>query len=207
MTAPDLPAELKAALDARLQGLSRNDAAARAALISKTYRDGGGSAAIRSRDRRAGLCAGADAGDLCRGDREPERARAKSIRTSRPKACSMSAPGRERRAGPRRKRFRRCGVSRCSMPTAPCARWRSISPAAAARLRECNYAQGEARAALARGRAGRPRGGELHDRRDRRGGAKRARRADVGKDPRHAVDRRARHARGLRPDHRRCARN
>ncbi len=48
MTAPDLPAELKAALDARLQGLSRNDAAGRAALISRTYRDGGGSGAIRS---------------------------------------------------------------------------------------------------------------------------------------------------------------
>jgi ribosomal protein RSM22 (predicted rRNA methylase) len=48
MTAPDLPAELKAALDARLQGLSRNDAAGRAASISKTYRDGGGSGAITS---------------------------------------------------------------------------------------------------------------------------------------------------------------
>jgi ribosomal protein RSM22 (predicted rRNA methylase) len=48
MTAPDLPAELKSALDARLQGLSRNAAAARAALISRTYRDGGGSGAIRS---------------------------------------------------------------------------------------------------------------------------------------------------------------
>ena len=48
MTAPDLPAELKAALDARLQGLSRTDAAGRAALISQTYRDGGGSGAIRS---------------------------------------------------------------------------------------------------------------------------------------------------------------
>ena len=48
MTAPDLPAELKAALDARLHGLSRNDAAERAALISQTYRDGGGSGAIRS---------------------------------------------------------------------------------------------------------------------------------------------------------------
>jgi ribosomal protein RSM22 (predicted rRNA methylase) len=48
MTAPDLPAELKAALDAKLQGFSRNDAASRAALISKTYRDGGNSAAIRS---------------------------------------------------------------------------------------------------------------------------------------------------------------
>jgi ribosomal protein RSM22 (predicted rRNA methylase) len=48
MTSPDLPAELKATLDAKLQGLSRNDIASRAALISKTYRDGGGSGAIRS---------------------------------------------------------------------------------------------------------------------------------------------------------------
>ena len=48
MTAPDLPAELKAALEAKLQGFSRADAASRAALISKTYRDGGGSTAIRS---------------------------------------------------------------------------------------------------------------------------------------------------------------
>src|SRR5260221_1875008 len=48
MTSPDLPAELKAALDARLKGFSRNDAAERAASISKTYRDGGGSGAIRS---------------------------------------------------------------------------------------------------------------------------------------------------------------
>jgi ribosomal protein RSM22 (predicted rRNA methylase) len=48
MTAPDLPAELKAALDAKLHGLSRVEAATRAALISKTYRDGGNSGAIRS---------------------------------------------------------------------------------------------------------------------------------------------------------------
>ena len=48
MIAPALPAELKAALDAKLQGRSRNDIASRAALISKTYRDGGGSGAIRS---------------------------------------------------------------------------------------------------------------------------------------------------------------
>jgi ribosomal protein RSM22 (predicted rRNA methylase) len=48
MIAPDLPAELKAALDAKLHGLSRNDAAERASLISQTYRDGGGSGAIRT---------------------------------------------------------------------------------------------------------------------------------------------------------------
>jgi ribosomal protein RSM22 (predicted rRNA methylase) len=48
MTAPDLPAELKAALDAKLQGLSRSDTAARAAIISQTYRGGGTSVAIAS---------------------------------------------------------------------------------------------------------------------------------------------------------------
>ena len=48
MTPPDLPAELRAALEAKLQGLSRNDAAERAALISRTYREGGNSGAITS---------------------------------------------------------------------------------------------------------------------------------------------------------------
>jgi ribosomal protein RSM22 (predicted rRNA methylase) len=48
MTSPDLPAELKAALDGKLRGFSRSDAAGRAASISKTYRDGGGSSGIRS---------------------------------------------------------------------------------------------------------------------------------------------------------------
>src|ERR1700719_4419413 len=48
MTAPDLPAELKAALDAPPHGLSRSHAAARAAIISQTYRGGGGSGAIKS---------------------------------------------------------------------------------------------------------------------------------------------------------------
>src|SRR6202163_4818139 len=48
MIPPDLPAELRAALEAKLQGLSRIDAAERAALISRTYRDGGNSGAITS---------------------------------------------------------------------------------------------------------------------------------------------------------------
>src|SRR5216683_1315804 len=48
MTTPDLPAELKAALDAKLQGRSRSDAGERAAAISRTYRDGGGSGGITS---------------------------------------------------------------------------------------------------------------------------------------------------------------
>src|SRR6266702_4350165 len=48
MIPPSLPAELKSALEEKLQGLPRNEAASRAALISKTYRDGGGSHAIKS---------------------------------------------------------------------------------------------------------------------------------------------------------------
>jgi ribosomal protein RSM22 (predicted rRNA methylase) len=47
-TPPNLPAELKAALEARLQGLSRNEAAERATRISKNYRGGGSSATIRN---------------------------------------------------------------------------------------------------------------------------------------------------------------
>ena len=48
MVAPTLPAELKAALDARLQGFSRTDAARRSQKISTTYRAGGGSGTIKS---------------------------------------------------------------------------------------------------------------------------------------------------------------
>ncbi|MEH2625024.1 ribosomal protein RSM22 (predicted rRNA methylase) [Bradyrhizobium sp. AZCC 1719] len=48
MTSPDLPAELKTALDGKLRGFSRSDAAGRAASISKTYRCGGNSGTIRS---------------------------------------------------------------------------------------------------------------------------------------------------------------
>ncbi|ABE63966.1 Methyltransferase type 12 [Nitrobacter hamburgensis X14] len=47
MIPPALPAALRAALDRKAHGLSRSDAAARAAAISQTYRGGGGSGAIR----------------------------------------------------------------------------------------------------------------------------------------------------------------
>jgi ribosomal protein RSM22 (predicted rRNA methylase) len=46
--APGLPVELKSALEAKLHGLSRSDAAERSARISQTYRSGGSSVAIRS---------------------------------------------------------------------------------------------------------------------------------------------------------------
>src|SRR4051812_4042958 len=48
MISPGVPAELKAALEARSHGLSRVDMAHRAALISQAYRAGGGSSTIKS---------------------------------------------------------------------------------------------------------------------------------------------------------------
>jgi ribosomal protein RSM22 (predicted rRNA methylase) len=48
MIPPNLPAELKAALETKLRGFSRNDAVERSAAISQTYRDGGGSGAIKT---------------------------------------------------------------------------------------------------------------------------------------------------------------
>src|SRR3954466_16225561 len=48
MISPNLPAELKAALDRKLQGFSRTDAARRSSQISTTYRAGGGSGTIKS---------------------------------------------------------------------------------------------------------------------------------------------------------------
>ena len=50
LISPSLPAELKAALDAKLQGIRRNEIASRAAKISQTYRNGDGSGVIRSED-------------------------------------------------------------------------------------------------------------------------------------------------------------
>jgi ribosomal protein RSM22 (predicted rRNA methylase) len=48
MISPALPAELRTALDARLEGLSRNEIAQRAAAISKIYRQAGASGVIAS---------------------------------------------------------------------------------------------------------------------------------------------------------------
>src|SRR5690242_1229771 len=48
MPSPSLPAELRAALDAKLEGLSWQAVAARAADISKAYRAGGNSGTIAS---------------------------------------------------------------------------------------------------------------------------------------------------------------
>ena len=48
MLSPSLPAELRAALEAKLEGLPLQDVSKRAAAISKAYREGGDSGAIAS---------------------------------------------------------------------------------------------------------------------------------------------------------------
>ena len=78
-------------------------------------------------NRCAGLCAGADARNLCRGHGQPERARRDQAGLRARQTCSMSAPGRARRLGRRPKLSRRCRISRCWIPTTRCARWRSAS--------------------------------------------------------------------------------
>ena len=50
MIAPELPIELKRTLERQLEGVSRNNAAAHAARMSQTYREGGTSAAITTRE-------------------------------------------------------------------------------------------------------------------------------------------------------------
>ena len=202
MTAPDLPAELKAALDAKLHGLSRSDAAERAAIISQTYRGGGSSGAIRVRDRCAGLCAGADARDLCRGHRKPERAPRDhaGFCAGKPARCRRRAGNGDMGRG--RGIFRRCEVLRLLDANAALRALALDLGRDSTRLRDMTYQRGEARAALADAE---PADlvvasymiGEIDERR-----AKNARRADVGQDPRYAADRRARHAGGLCADHR-----
>ena len=81
---PDLPAELKSALDARLHGLSRSDAAERSASHFENLPRWRRLRRDRLGGRRARLCAGADARDLCRGHGQPERAGRDHARTSRP---------------------------------------------------------------------------------------------------------------------------
>ena len=130
MTAPDLPAELKAALDARLQGLSRNDAAARAAIISQTYRDGGGSGAIKS-----GTDALAYALARMPATYAAVIASLNALRQITPDFAPKNlldvgaGPGTASWAAA--EAFCRCKALIWSMPTLPCARWRWISQAAA----------------------------------------------------------------------------
>ena len=124
MNPPSLPAELIAALGARLQGVSRNELATRAEKISKTYREGGRSVTIASATDalayalvRMPATYAAVAACL--------NAVQEIMPDSRRGTCSMSAPDRERQVLPRRKRFPRLRILPCSMPIPRCASSRS----------------------------------------------------------------------------------
>jgi hypothetical protein len=76
MTSSDLPAELKAALEAKLHGLSRSDVAERSARISETYRAGGSSAAIRTEADALAYALARTAPDWCHFTQRLPRSRA-----------------------------------------------------------------------------------------------------------------------------------
>ena len=146
-----------------------NDVAARAALISKTYREGGNSGAITSEiDALAYALARMPATYAAVSASLNALARDRA-RTSRRNRCSISARARARRAGRRPKPFRRLQILRAARrQSGACARWRS-------NLADGQFApwRGELRARrgarLARqGRRRRPRDRELSDRRARR---------------------------------------
>ena len=124
----------EAALEAKLEGLPRDDIAARAALISKTYRDGGNSRAITSDTDALAYALVRMPATYAAVDRQPERACRDQDRTSRRKACSMSARARAQRAGRRPRRSPRSRDSCCSISTPPCRRWRWSSARDSARL-------------------------------------------------------------------------
>ena len=150
MTSPDLPAELKAALDGKLRGFSRSDAAGRAASISKAYRGGGNSGTIRTE-------ADALAYALARmpATYAAVTASLNALVEIRPDFAPVSLL--DIGAGPGTATLGRGGsvsvaarTSRSSMPTTRCARWRSTLRATAPGCATISYERGEARAALAK---------------------------------------------------------
>ena len=129
MTSPALPGNLSAALDAKLEGLSRSETAARAALISKTYRDGGTSAAIRSEaDALAYVLARMPATYAA------VAACLQALRDIRPdfapKTLLDVGAGPEQRVLPPQRPFRRSTCLRCWTATRLCANLRLSLPAA-----------------------------------------------------------------------------
>ncbi len=200
MTAPDLPAELKAALDAKLHGFSRSDAASRAAAISQTYREGGGSAAIRSETdalayalaRMPATYAAVIASLNALREVAPDFAPESLIDVGAGPGTAVWAAA---EAFPSLQDFGLLDANGA---------FRALAldlASGSARLRDIRYRHREARAALADAD---PADlvmasymiGEIGESRTTC-----AFRSDVGENPRHARRRRARHARGLWQDH------
>ena len=182
MTSPDLPAELKAALDGKLRGFSRNDAAGRAASISKTYRDGGGSGAIRSEAdalayalaRMPATYAAVTASLNALVEIRPDFAPTSLLDIG---AGPGTATWAAAEAFPSLQRFTLLDANDALRALALDLVTRQLSPA----RRQLRTRRSPRRAGQSG--CGRPRRGELHDRRNRRCRATRARRTDVGKRP------------------------
>ena len=201
MTSPALPADLRAALEAKLEGLSRQDIAARAALISKTYRDGGSS--ITSSRPRADALAYA----LVRMPATYAAASAclNALLETRPDFAPTSlldvgaGPGTASWAAAETfSSLRRLHAARYQRRLADTGAGSQRASHRAARRNDLPPRRKCAR----RSRARRSRDRQLPDRRSQRGRKAYARRTPVGQDPRYAAGRRARHAGRLRADHR-----
>ena len=205
MISPALPAELRAALDAKLEGLARQDVAAALPRSPGPIATVATPARSHPRPMRSPM--------RWRGCRRPMRLlpqasmRCRTI-TARLRAavrCSMSAPDRARRAGRRPQAFPTL-AGFTLLDANPALRTLALEFAkGSSRLRAATYELGPAHASLAQaGEADLVIAsyliGELgeSERRDLVG-------RDVGQDARYAPHHRARHARGLRPHHR-CAR-
>ena len=201
MTSPDLPAELKAALDAKLRGFSRNDAAERSASISKTYRDGGGSGAIRTEtDALAYALARMPATYAA------VTASLNALCRNPPGLCAKN-PARYRRRAGHGELGRGGSIFLAARLHAARRQRRAAQAGARPRQREFSPARTQLRTRRGpqlpdQGRSRRPRRRQLRDRRTQRSRTERARRADVGKDPRYAAGGRTRHAGRLCADHR-----
>ena len=151
--------------------------------------------------RCAGLCAGADASDLCGGHRQPECAGRypAGFHADEPARCRRR-PGTATWAAA--EAFPSLQALRCSTPTQPLRTLALGLFADSFRLRDVGYERGEARAALAQADAAdlvvaSYMIGEIGDARTAR-----TRRTDVGEDRGHAARGRTRHARRLCADHR-----
>ena len=163
MTSPDLPAELKAALDGKLRGFAQRRCRPLRINLENLPRW----RRLRRHpvgDRRAGLCAGADARDLCRGHGQPERAGRDQagLRADKPARCRGRTGhcdlGR-RRSLPVAAGFRAARRQRGAAHAGARPRHRQLSPARRQlRTRRSPRRAGESG-------CGRPCRGELHDRR------------------------------------------
>ena len=199
MISPDLPADLRAALDARLQGVSRTDAAdarrrsPQPIARRRLRRDQEGADALAYALARMPATYAAVAASL--------NALTEIARTSPRTACSTSAPVPAPRAGPRQRRFRRCRLFTLLDANATLSQSRARTGGDSARLAisaTCPAMPARTRQGSQPISSSRAMSSASSSEADRAALAK----PMWAEDAPHAVRGRARHARGLRADHR-----